>query len=388
MDTKKIKDSIILFIQNTFSAEEYKHLRVNCEILDACDGNEQLLIESNASKNIPHSLSVDEAIRNYVYSSGFKNAIGVCKLPRKIIKLSFSEEKKQEENGRINDSSSFLVSTPKHKLKDVFLPPSSRAQVERAVAMVKNFDKIYKIWGFEEVEPQAKTILCFYGVPGTGKTKCAHGIAEALGKNIIVASYAEIQSKYVGEGPKNLERIFKKAESNDAVLFFDEADSFLRKRMSNSSDSSSMHYNSMTNEMMKHLEDCNGVVIFATNLTENIDEAFKTRIAAAVEFVVPDRDARKKIIEYHIPLKVPFKQKLTDNDLYMLADTCEGFVGRDIRNAVKLVLCEGAASGIEAFELSNFITGFNEYKENKAQLQKDITKNERCSIKSIIEKNG
>ncbi len=133
---------------------------------------------------------------------------------------------------------------------------------------------------------------------------CAHAIAQYLGKKIFIASYADIQSEYVGVGPKNLRAVFEQAEANNALLFFDEADSFLRKRTSDNSSSASMHYNSMTNEMMKHLEDFNGVVIFATNLTENTDEAFKTRISYLVEFKLPDEECRARMIKGMIPAEI------------------------------------------------------------------------------------
>ena len=58
----------------------------------------------------------------------------------------------------------------------------------------------------------------------------AHCIADALGRKIVIANFAEIESKYVGDSPKNLENIFKTAARENAVLFFDEADSFLGKR--------------------------------------------------------------------------------------------------------------------------------------------------------------
>ena len=89
----------------------------------------------------------------------------------------------------------------------------------------------------------------------------------------MIASYASIESKWVGEGPKNLRRIFSDAEEQDAILFFDEADSFLSKRVSNAETGSDKHYNRRSNEMFQLLESYNGIVIFATNLVSDFDTA-------------------------------------------------------------------------------------------------------------------
>lgn len=83
---------------------------------------------------------------------------------------------------------------------------------------------------------------------------CAHALASELKKKIMIASYASIESKWVGEGPKNLRRIFSDAEEQDAILFFDEADSFLSKRVSNAETGSDKHYNRMSNEMFQSLD--------------------------------------------------------------------------------------------------------------------------------------
>ena len=76
-------------------------------------------------------------------------------------------------------------------------------QIDDALAIIKNRKKIYEDWGFGEVDPQPKAILSFWGPPGTGKTMCAHGIANAMNQKILAVNYAEIESKYAGESPKN-----------------------------------------------------------------------------------------------------------------------------------------------------------------------------------------
>ena len=93
-------------------------------------------------------------------------------------------------------------------------------------------------WGLRRLFPHLSgTALNLYGPPGTGKTLCAEALAYELGRPLLVADYAEIESKYVGDTPKNIVRCFEQAEHAEAVLFFDEADLILGSRLSSVSQS-------------------------------------------------------------------------------------------------------------------------------------------------------
>lgn len=254
---------------------------------------------------------------------------------------------------------SYLAIEPKYSLEKVVMPDDTKSQIERAIILIKNQHKIFEEWGFSEIDPHTKTILCFYGAPGTGKTMCAHALAREIGKKILIASYASIESKWVGEGPKNLQRIFKDAEEQDAVLFFDEADSFLSKRVNNAETGSDKHYNRMSNEMFQLLEDYNGVIIFATNLVVDFDKAFKSRILAFVEFIKPDYEARKKLISMMIPSKLPMQNSLSDDELDELSTLSAGFSGREMRKAILTTLAEGALRDVSYFSLEEFKAGIN-----------------------------
>lgn len=371
------------FVSTLVKGEEYSHLDVEISIKEANGQGEKLKIDSNGSLILKNSIKATNEIKKNALS--FYEACGLdCE-----ISVTLSLQKKAKNNSKISKSR-FVAEKPKYKLQDVILPEDTRQNIEDALAMIEHFDLVYDVWGFRSKEPSAKTNICFYGVPGTGKTMCAHGIAEHLKKNILIASYADIQSEYVGVGPKNLRDVFKEAEENNAVLFFDEADSFLRKRTSDTNSSAAMHYNSMTNEMMKHLEDFNGIVIFATNLTENTDDAFKTRLATSVEFKVPDEACRSLIIKGMIPNAVPLEKEFTEDDFLSFAQECDGMVGRDIRNAVKRILCKGAHTGIQAFTAEDFVKGFMEYRENKDKFDESVSgkKNKGVNPLDVYNANG
>lgn len=286
-----------------------------------------------------------------------------------------------------NEQTSFTASKPKYSMDKVILDVNTRNQLNRALALIRNQKLIFDTWGFREVDPNTKTILCFFGAPGTGKTMCAHAIAKELGKKIMIASYASIESKWVGEGPKNMRKIFDEAREQDAILFFDEADSFLSKRVNNAEAGSDKHYNRMSNEMFQLLEDFDGVVIFATNLVTDFDKAFKSRILSFVEFTLPDKATRAKLIQTMIPSKLPLAEPLSSNYLQRLANASEGFSGREIRKALLTSLSEGALNGIESFELEDLLIGFSVVNAERTAIEETATR-ERNIISDFLESSN
>ena len=282
---------------------------------------------------------------------------------------------------------SFSATKPKFSLDKVILDEDTRNQINRSLALIRNQKLIFDTWGFREVDPNTKTILCFFGAPGTGKTMCAHAIAKALGKNIMIASYASIESKWVGEGPKNMRKIFDDAREQDAILFFDEADSFLSKRVTNAETGSDKHYNRMSNEMFQLLEDFDSVVIFATNLVTDFDKAFKSRILSFVEFSLPDKATRAKLIQTMIPSKLPLAEPLSSNYLQPLANASEGFSGREIRKALLTSLSEGALNGIESFGLEDLLMGFSAINAERTAIEETATR-ERNIISDFLESSN
>lgn len=123
----------------------------------------------------------------------------------------------------------------------------------------------------------------------------AEAVAKVLNKKVYHINYSELESKYVGETPKNIRRAFECATRDDAVLIFDEADSFLGKRLSSVTQSADYGVNSTRSVLLMELEKFSGVVVFTTNLISNYDEAFKRRILLSVYFDMPDEKARLQI---------------------------------------------------------------------------------------------
>src|SRR6185436_405880 len=121
--------------------------------------------------------------------------------------------------------------TPERTLADVVLPPQTRRTLEQALAQVRNHTLIFRNWGLAERHSSGHGLTFnFAGPPGTGKTICAEAVAHALGMKLLVVDYAEMESMWVGETPKNVVVAFRAAVEQNAVLFFDEADSIAARR--------------------------------------------------------------------------------------------------------------------------------------------------------------
>lgn len=221
---------------------------------------------------------------------------------------------------------------PERTFEDVILPEQTRRTLEEALAQVRNHALIFGRWGLGERHASGLGLAFnFAGPPGTGKTICAEAIAHSLGMKLLVVDYAEVESMWMGETPKNIAGVFRSAAEQNAVLFFDEADAIASRRTSAGGLGQDRESNLTVNVMLRHLDSFNGVVIFATNLASNFDPAFERRIRTHVRFLMPGPEERERIwaVQIH-PRKTPLA---SDVDFRALAEKYE-VSGGDIKNAV------------------------------------------------------
>src|SRR6186997_1035686 len=122
---------------------------------------------------------------------------------------------------------------PRRGFDDVILPPATRRALDQALAHVTRHDLIFNRWGLGDRHPTSLALAFnFAGPPGTGKTICAEAIAHALGRRLLIVRYAEVESMWMGETPKNIVATFRAARKDNAVLLFDEADAIASRRSS------------------------------------------------------------------------------------------------------------------------------------------------------------
>jgi SpoVK/Ycf46/Vps4 family AAA+-type ATPase len=227
--------------------------------------------------------------------------------------------------------------------RDVILPPRTLHMLDEALTQVHSYNLIFGEWGLGERHPTGTALAFnFAGPSGTVKTICAEAIAHQLGKRLLLVRYAELESMWFGETPKNVAAIFRMAQEEDAVLFFDEADAIASRRSHDVSQGMQRESNTTVNVMLQELERFDGVVIFATNLAANFDPAFERRIRTHVLFELPEVEEREQIWRVQLHERTPLAG---DVDFRALAERF-AVSGGDIRNAVlKAALAAAAEEG-------------------------------------------
>lgn len=275
--------------------------------------------------------------------------------PHSVRKADISEAEREKSKSVVPE---YLSRDPLYTREFLVVSTEVREQLESAMQIIALQPLLFETWGLNEIEPYPKSALNFHGPPGTGKTLAAHAVAAATARKIICASYADIESMYHGEGPKNVTALFKAAEASNAVLFIDEADSLLSKRLTNVTQGSEQAINSMRSQLLICLDNFKGIVVFATNLVSNYDPAFDTRVRH-IHFPAPDRETRVLLWKRHLPGRLP----LGEICLESLADGSEGMVGREIKMAVIDAAVAAARAGRRQVSQGDFIAAIEATKQ-------------------------
>lgn len=179
--------------------------------------------------------------------------------------------------------------------------------LRRIIRTAENLPRLMEQYGFEKLFPYGRGLgVLFYGASGTGKTMSAYILAAELGLDVMRVDLSRIEDKYIGETEKRISEVFQKAEENNCLLFFDEADSLFAKR-TEVSDSHDRHANAQTAHLLQKMEEYGGIVVLATNLEGNIDPAFKRRLHFTLEFLKPNAAVRVALWRKFIPEALPQK---------------------------------------------------------------------------------
>jgi MoxR-like ATPase len=220
--------------------------------------------------------------------------------------------------------------TPRFGWDDIVLIEDSLEILHEISNTIKHRHVVYGEWGFEKKLATGLGLnVLFAGESGTGKTMAADIMAGELGLDLYKIDLSGIISKYIGETEKNLDRIFAEARTSNAILFFDEADAVFGKR-SEVRDSHDRYANIEISYLLQKMEEYDGVVILATNLASNMDEAFVRRMHFVVDFPIPEADYRLRIWQVHFPTAAP---QGDDLDLEFMAQRFK-IAGGNIRNIV------------------------------------------------------
>jgi hypothetical protein len=226
--------------------------------------------------------------------------------------------------------------------ESLVVPRHIQRQLRDVCTAERHRETVYGKWGFDRRLTSGKGLnVLFCGTSGTGKTMSAGILAGELGRDLYRIDLSIVVSKYIGETEKQLSLIFREAASSNAVLFFDEADALFGKR-SEVKDAHDRYANVEIAYLLQKMEDYEGVVILATNLRRNMDDAFSRRMHHVIEFPFPDAEHRERIWRKILPPGAPLA---ADVDFGFLARQFE-FAGGNIRNVALAAAFYAAENGV------------------------------------------
>jgi SpoVK/Ycf46/Vps4 family AAA+-type ATPase len=233
---------------------------------------------------------------------------------------------------------------------DLVLPPVTIRRLRDIVHAIRDRHMVFGEWGFSRRTGGFGLRILFAGPSGTGKTMAAATIARELGVDIYRIDISQTVSKYIGETEKNLDKIFHAATYSNAILFFDEADALFGKR-SDVKDAHDRYSNIETAYLLQKIEEYQGVVFLASNLSRNIDSAFSRRLNFVVDFPLPDKQDRERLWRLMLASGAPVA---ADVDFAFLA-TQFTLTGGDIRNVTLDAAFLAAQSSERSVTMKNLI---------------------------------
>ena len=258
--------------------------------------------------------------------------------------------------GRELEGLAELKSTPLG-LNDIILSDEARKTIDEILNYARYSDMVCREWEFSNMTSVGGLSVLFSGPPGTGKTLTAGVLAHELRRALYVVDISRVVDKYIGETEKRLAKIFDHAQSSQAILLFDEADSLFAKR-TNVKSSNDRYANLEVNYLLQRLESYPGISILTTNHADSLDEALARRIQFKIAFPMPDAAERAKIWA----LLLPKKAHNGDISFDALGEEFE-MSGGHIKNAVFRACIEAASCHQKVTHDMLWSAGIHEYRE-------------------------
>ncbi|SNR14670.1 ATP-binding protein [Tenacibaculum jejuense] len=254
--------------------------------------------------------------------------------------------------------------TTKLNWNDLVLEIATKNQLEEVKLWLKHSQLILKDWQLNKnLKPGYR--LLFYGPPGTGKTLAATLLGKSIQAPVFRIDLSMIVSKYIGETEKNLGQLFDKAASKNWILFFDEADALFSKRTDTNS-SNDRHANQEVAYLLQRIESFDGLVILATNLQSNIDEAFLRRFQNTIHFTKPKYQERRTL--WKNMLSNTFEIDEGEIVLDEIAKNHE-LSGGEMLNILRYCAIKAAERGEKKINYKNIMTGIKrEYQKSNKTL--------------------
>ncbi|HEX8109147.1 MAG TPA: ATP-binding protein [Kofleriaceae bacterium] len=222
---------------------------------------------------------------------------------------------------------------------DLILHPGTRKQLGEIQAFITHGHTLMRDWNMAaRLRPGHRTL--FHGPPGTGKTLTAALLGKTAGRDVYRVDLSLVISKYIGETEKNLARVFDRAQQQDWIVFFDEADALFGKR-TETKDAHDRYANQEVAYLLQRLETFDGVVVLASNMRENLDPAFTRRFESVIYFPLPRPAERLELWRRGISPRARLDAGV---DLAALAEAHE-LSGGSIMNVIRQVSLAAIADG-------------------------------------------
>lgn len=233
-----------------------------------------------------HFLFTDNIIESLIYHPSIFSTPLI--FTKKAQYLFFGEQAYLPEYSK--DFPAELLETKLTK-EDLILPKTILNEVDELVYWIQHENIFQENIHLQKwIRPGFRAL--FYGPPGTGKSLTATLIGQETNRSVYRIDLSNMISKYIGETQKNLAKVFDRGEKNNWILFFDECDAILGNR-SNTGSANERGANQEIAYLLQRIENYKGVILLATNLKENIDEAFLRRFEVSIQFAIPDVSTRK-----------------------------------------------------------------------------------------------
>ena len=247
---------------------------------------------------------------------------------------------------------------------DLVLHGDTLEQIKELEDWVRHGETLMDDWGMRgKLKPGYRAL--FHGPPGTGKTLTASLLGKYTGRDVYRIDLSSVVSKFIGETEKNLATLFSKAENKHWILFFDEADALFGKR-TNVKDAHDKYANQEVSYLLQRVEHYNGLVILATNIKSNIDEAFSRRFQSIIYFPVPGVKERFLLWQKAFPEGI---QRADDIDLATLAQKYE-LTGASIINVVQYACLRSLARGEDRLYYRDLYGGIKREFEKEGRMLK------------------
>lgn len=245
--------------------------------------------------------------------------------------------------------------------EDVVLDHVVMEQVQEINQWLKHGETLMEEWGlFKKIKPGYRTLFC--GPPGTGKTLTATLIGKAAQRDVYKVDLSMVVSKYIGETEKNLAKIFDTAANKSWILFFDEADALFGKRTA-ATTSNDRHANQQTAYLLQKIEDFPGIVILASNLRANMDDAFTRRFQSIINFKMPSVGERYQLWQNAFNGVCNLHEEI---DLHQISEQYE-LAGGSIINVLRYCALAAISRGDKTINKHELLSGIKKEfkKENR-----------------------